>query len=72
MRVTIAAATIAIAALVAGPASAEANLGGPVKQNGQCWKGSKTWDGGTYGVWQACADTASAPAAAAHRKPRHQ
>ena len=42
MRVTIAAATIAIAALVAGPASADANLGGAVKQNGQCWSGSRT------------------------------
>jgi hypothetical protein len=71
MRVTIAAATIAIAALVAGPASADANLGGPAKQNGQCWSGSKTWDGGTFGYWKACPDAASAQETN-HRKPHYQ
>ncbi len=36
---TIAAATVAIAALIAAaPASAERLMGGPIKQNGQCWK----------------------------------
>ena len=36
---TLAAATVAIAALVAAaPASAERLMGGPIKQNGQCWK----------------------------------
>ena len=36
---TLAAATVAIAALVAAaPASAERLMGGPNKQSGQCWK----------------------------------
>ena len=36
---TLAAATVAIAALVAAaPASAERLMGGPIKQGGQCWK----------------------------------
>ncbi len=36
---TIAAATVAIAALIsAAPASAERIQGGPIKQNGKCWK----------------------------------
>jgi hypothetical protein len=70
MRITIAAATIAIAALVAGPASADANLGGPLKQNGQCWSGSRTWDVGTYGYWEACPGAASTQET--HHKPRHK
>jgi hypothetical protein len=69
MRLTFAAATFAIAALVAGPTLADNNLGGPVKQNGQCWSGSRTWDGGTYGYWKAC--PASTPETN-HNKPRHQ
>ena len=37
---TIAAATVAIAALIsAAPAAAEAIFGGPVQQNGKCWHG---------------------------------
>jgi hypothetical protein len=71
MRLTIAAATLAIAALVAGPALADHVSGGMVKQNGQCWAGAKGWDGGTYGYWKACAEPAGAPAAK-HSKPRHQ
>jgi hypothetical protein len=67
MRVTIAAATIAIAALVAGPASADANLGGPVQQNGQCWSGAKTWEGSTYGYWKACPGAASTQEINHHR-----
>ena len=39
---TIAAATVAIAALIsAAPALADHNGGGPIKQNGQCWKASR-------------------------------
>jgi hypothetical protein len=71
MRVTLAATCFAVAALVAGPALADANLGGPVKQSGQCWAGAKTWDGGTYGYWKACPDEASNQAIGKH-KPRHQ
>ena len=61
---TIAAATVAIAALIsAAPASADRLMGGPVKQNGQCFKHTS---GGiaeaTWGYWQACPKPASAPA----------
>jgi hypothetical protein len=60
---TIAAATVAIAALIlAVPASAERINGGPIKQNGQCWKTQKGQETGTWGVWQACPQPASAPA----------
>jgi hypothetical protein len=71
MRITIAAGTLAIAALVVGPASADSILGGSVKQNGQCWSGAKTWDGGTYGYWKACPDAASNHETTRY-KPRHQ
>jgi hypothetical protein len=70
MRVTIAAATFAIAALVAAPAMADHVLGGPVKQGTQCWKGAKTQDGGTFGSWGACAEPASTPTAS-HRRVHH-
>jgi hypothetical protein len=68
MRFTIAAA--AVAALIAAvPAHAE--MGGPMKQNGQCWKAAKTMDGGTFGSWSACPGgapaAAKAPATAHHR-----
>jgi hypothetical protein len=53
-QVTIAAATIAIAALIsAAPASADRIQGGPVVQNGQCWKQQKHSEAGTWGYWQA-------------------
>ena len=68
---TIAAATVAVAALIsAAPASADHNGGGPIKQNGQCWRASKgSAVDGTFGRWSACAETASRPAAA-QRGPR--
>jgi hypothetical protein len=69
MRLTLAAATVAIAALVAAPAMAEHVQGGPTKQGSQCWKGSKGWDGGTFGSWGACAAPAST--ATATRRARH-
>jgi len=61
---TIAAATVAIAALIsAAPASAERLMGGPVQQNGKCFKHTS---GGiaesTWGYWAACPKPASAPA----------
>jgi hypothetical protein len=61
---TIAAATVAIAALIsAAPASAERLMGGPIKQNGKCFKHTS---GGiseaTWGYWQDCPKPASAPA----------
>jgi hypothetical protein len=74
MRILVAA--IAIAALVAaGSAPALADMGGMVKQNGQCWKPAKTMDGGTFGHWDACAGATPAPATAAHHSqptPKHE
>ncbi len=68
MRLTLAAATVAIAALLAAaPASAESVMGGQVKQNGQCWKAAKTMDGGTFGSWNACATSAKAPVNTRHQ-----
>jgi Spy/CpxP family protein refolding chaperone len=59
---TIAAATVAIAALIsAAPASAERDHG-PLKQNGQCWQKQKGQEAGTWGYWAACPQPASAPA----------
>ena len=69
---TIAAVTVAIAALIsAAPASADRINGGPIKQNGQCWKGQKGTDGGTYGTWGACPQAASTPATSHKRARRH-
>ena len=66
MRFTIAAAAIAV--LFAVPASAHNIGGGPLKQNGQCWKASKLNDGGSFGSWGACAQPAANPAATAKRR----
>jgi hypothetical protein len=70
-KFTIAAATVAIAALTSGaPASAERNQGEPIKKNGQCWKQQKLSEAGTWGYWQACPEKASSPIV---RQPvRHQ
>ena len=66
---TIAAATVAIAALIAAaPASAERLMGGPVKQNGQCWKYNASGSKSTWGTWTACPQKASAPAARTTRR----
>ena len=60
---TLAAATVAIAALVAAaPASAERLMGGPSKQNGQCWKSHSGGGESTWGVWTACPQGAATPA----------
>jgi hypothetical protein len=71
MRLTIAAATIAVAALVAAPALADHVQGGPIKNASQCWKGSKMADGGTFGSWGACPQAASTPVATHKRVRRH-
>jgi hypothetical protein len=56
---TIAVATVAIAALISAvPASADHNGGGPIQQNGQCWKSSKGSDQ-MFGHWRACGEKAS-------------
>jgi hypothetical protein len=62
-QLTIAAATVAIAALItAAPALADRHGGGPIQQNGMCWKGQKGQELGTWGTWEACPAAASAPA----------
>jgi hypothetical protein len=59
---TLAAATVAIAALVAAaPASAERLMGGPIKQNGQCWKSNAGGAESTWGTWSACPTPAATP-----------
>jgi hypothetical protein len=69
---TIAAATIAIAALIsAAPVSAENVLGGPIKQNGQCWQKQKGSEAGTFGYWQPCVEKANSAASNGPvRRPR--
>jgi hypothetical protein len=69
-QLTIAAATVAIAALIsAAPASADRIGGGPTKQNGQCWKSTS---GGvaesSWGFWQACPKPAASPATQPKRR----
>jgi len=59
---TIAAATVAIAALFsAAPASAESISGGPIQQNGKCWHGEKhsSPSEASWGYWESCAERAS-------------
>ncbi len=58
-----AAATVAITLFVAAPASAERIQGGPIKQNGMCWKSHSVGADMTWGTWKECAKPASAPAA---------
>jgi hypothetical protein len=68
---TLAAAIVAIAALVAAaPASAERLMGGPIKQNGQCWKSNAGGAESTWGVWTACPQGAATPAT--HRAARNR
>ena len=56
---TIAAATVAIAALISTtPGLADHNGGGPIVQNGQCWKASKGSEQ-MFGHWRACGEKAS-------------
>jgi hypothetical protein len=66
---TIAAAALAVAALVsAAPALADYNPGGPVVQNGQCWKSSKSSD--AFGHWRACPQPASGAATQVNTRRR--
>jgi hypothetical protein len=44
------------------PASAERINGGPLKQNGQCWRGHGSASEATWGFWQPCAQPASGSA----------
>jgi hypothetical protein len=70
-QITLAAATVAIAALVAAaPASAERIEGGPVKQNGQCWKSNSSGSEASWGTWTACPQAANTPATRRAARPR--
>jgi hypothetical protein len=66
-QLTIVAATIAIAGLISAPALADHLAGGPMKQNGQCWKNHMGSDY-RFGAWVACPKPAAAPAT--QRSPR--
>ena len=61
-QLTIAAATVAVAALIsAAPALAETIAGGPLQQNGKCWFGEKHSSPAeaSWGYWGSCADKAA-------------
>jgi len=64
---TIAAVVVAVAGL-ATPSLADYNPGGPVVQNGQCWKGSKSSD--AFGHWRACPQPASGSATQVNTRRR--
>jgi hypothetical protein len=63
-HITIAIAAIAVTALFVAPVSAERISGGPVKQNGQCWKSNSAGSESTWGTWTACPSPAAAPGVA--------
>jgi hypothetical protein len=69
-HITIAFAAVATTALFAAPVSAERISGGPIKQNGQCWRSHSVGSDMTWGRWQACPTPAAAPAPAAGTRKR--
>jgi hypothetical protein len=69
-QLTIAFAAIAMTALFAAPVSAEKLEGGPIKQNGQCWKKHSVGSDMTWGTWRPCPAPAAAPATAAATRKR--
>jgi len=71
-NLTIATATFAIAALIsAAPVLADHNGGGPIKQNGLCWKASRGSDQ-MFGHWRACGEKASLRGGQARGEARGQ
>ncbi len=70
-RLTIAAVTIAFVALLASaPAQADDVHGGPIVQNGQCFKYSRGYEkDARFGSWGACPQTASAGASTTTQLP---
>jgi hypothetical protein len=44
------------------PAAAERINGGPLKQNGQCWRAHASASEATWGYWKPCAEPASGSA----------
>jgi hypothetical protein len=67
MKFAILAAAL-VACIAVAPASAENVMGGMTKQNGQCWKHSKTADVGTFGSWGTCSAPAPASTVTHHRE----
>jgi hypothetical protein len=61
-HLTIAIAAASITALVVAPALAEKLEGGPIKQNGQCWRSHSVGSDMSWGNWQACPTPAAGPA----------
>jgi hypothetical protein len=78
-KVTIAAVTIALGALVATVSANAERYWGPTNApgpNGQCWKPQVGHTGGanagTWGYWEACPQKASATVAATPRRKAHR
>lgn len=69
-HLTIAIAAAAVTALFVAPVSAEKLEGGPIKQNGQCWKKHSVGSDMSWGVWTACPTPAAAPAGARATRKR--
>jgi hypothetical protein len=69
-HLTIAIAAAAVTALFVAPVSAERISGGPIKQNGQCWKSHAVGADATWGHWAACPSPAAAPAPAVATRRR--
>jgi hypothetical protein len=69
-HLTIAVAAAALTALFVAPVSAERISGGPIKQNGQCWKSHSVASDMTWGHWTSCPTPAAAPATAASTRRR--
>jgi hypothetical protein len=66
----IAIAAVAIAGLTAEAPASASQLGGPVKQNGQCWKHHGVGSDHMFGSMESCpqpASTHAAPRAARQR-----
>jgi hypothetical protein len=66
----LAAATVATFALVATAPASAAIMGGPIKQNGQCWKSHSAASESTWGHWEACPAPAATPATRRVARPR--
>jgi hypothetical protein len=69
-HLTIAVAAAAITALFVAPSFAEKLEGGPIKQNGQCWKSHSAGSDMSFGHWAACPTPAAAPAVARAARKR--
>jgi hypothetical protein len=66
----LAAATVATFALVATAPTSAAIMGGPNKQNGQCWRSHSSAADASWGRWEACPAPAATPATRRAARPR--